>query len=95
MFVCFLLVVVLFYFGVSVCVCVCVCVCVLVEVVVALLLVAVVAVAATAPEAAASVWLIGFWFGKTRFLCVALAVLELALSTSLTSNKDHPASCWD
>lgn len=24
-------------------------------------------------------WLVGLWFDKTRFLCITLAVLELAL----------------
>jgi hypothetical protein len=45
-----------------------------------------------------------FWFfflggGCTEFLCVALAVLELTLSTRLVSNPEIclplPPECWD
>jgi hypothetical protein len=42
-----------------------------------------------------------FWGGgfETRFLCVALAVLELTLQTRLASNSEiHlplPPKCWD
>jgi hypothetical protein len=40
-----------------------------------------------------------FWFFKTGFLCVALAVLELTLQIRLASNSEIrlplPPKCWD
>jgi hypothetical protein len=40
-----------------------------------------------------------FWFFKTRFLRIALAVLELTLETSLASNSEIrlplAPECWD
>ena len=40
-----------------------------------------------------------FWFFETRFLCVALAALELSLQTRLALNSEiHlplPPRCWD
>lgn len=41
------------------------------------------------------VWLGFFWFFKSRFLCMVMAVLELALYTRLVSNSkiDLPPEC--
>jgi hypothetical protein len=39
-----------------------------------------------------------FWFFKTVFLCVALAVLVLTLKTRLALNSEIltlPPKCWD